>query len=452
MRVFLVLLIVVAGLFVVGVAGYKIVHGLSVEVVTSSGPRAHRDASASSPPAAAAPTAAVAPPPAAPAASAPIVAPERKPRWRLCDDQDFTVGRPPGSLPWYAGEVPAPVAKGLFDASGQNAAVTGLLLMPSRAKPKPLALSERCPHAVKWELTIVDPSIDESGAFIGFQNKTVAFDDRGCSLVTVANVEAAMPPGPNVAVFERFGERMTCSLNGQEIKIFTVASDERLPLRAVADWAGVMITRSRVYCDGDEGLQDPPARIAATGAVGASRWTTALAESFDSTDTMRRILPWRGDVSWWQQQQALLIGTKEQGGEAFAAVHGSFPGDIRIRFRALRRKSAREVSIGVFFSTDGLTAMDGYFAEWGRGIVQLKKNRHVEELVQAPTPQTADRWVRCEVSRIGDAITMKLEDSQVLSWVDPHPPRDDRHDLCCFYVWDDSTLIDDLVIERDAAA
>ncbi|MBA2482181.1 MAG: hypothetical protein H0V44_16085 [Planctomycetes bacterium] len=454
MRTLLILLLVSAGLFVIGVAGYKIVRPKSVAPVSQA---PFSSTLPTTPPEV--PTAPVAAPPPVPAqppaGAAPASAridPPVKPRtadWRLRDDQDFSkpAPAPAQTLSWY-GPVAAPTSVHAFDASGQFAQFTALLVLPSQRRPVPFSMSERCPHAVKWELTIIDPSRDERGAFMGYQNKTVAFDERGCSLISTSP-DAAMPLGPNVVVFERFDGRLTCSLNGLVTKSFDVGAQDRVPLRVFAELAAVAIVRARVYTNGGEDLQDPPAKPAA--AAVEPTWVEVFRNSFDAPASMERILPWAGDIAWREEQQALLVGIAAEHQDAFAAIHGSLPGDLRIRFRTLRRKSAPQVSIGVFLSTDGLTAMDGYFVEWGRGMAQVKKRRNIEKHVEAPTPNTPDRWVRCEVSRIGGTIAMRLEDEPILTWTDPHPPRDDRHDLCCFYVWGDSTLVDDVVIERNAA-
>ncbi|MBA3707774.1 MAG: hypothetical protein H0W83_03010 [Planctomycetes bacterium] len=380
---------------------------------------------------------------AAPRAEKPV-----RPTWTLRDERDFTIAADVPTSPWYDTDVTATTKSGVYGASGQYENVTALVVPATRDRERSFALGARIPHAVKWELTIIDPSRDEQGNFSGYQNKTVEFDDEGLC-ISAAPPDAAMPLGENEVVIERSGGRLRCSLNGLETAVFAVAEDDRQPLRVGAIGFSVAITRSRVYLARDEDLADAP-RAAASPATGP-RWEPALREPFDSAGSIDRIALWGtgSDIQWWQPKQALMIGTTPQQQEAYAAIHGSFPGDIRVSFRALREKSARDVSIGLFFSCDGIAAMDGYFAEWARGGCQLKKRKHIRSRVQAPTPATPDRWVRCELTSVGGAITMKLEERTVLSWTDPHPLQGARHDLACFYVWADNTLIDDLLIERN---
>ena len=55
-----------------------------------------------------------------------------------------------------------------------------------------------------------------------------------------------------------------------------------------------------------------------------------------------------------------------------------------------------------------------------------------------------------ELRRAGPKITMLLDGKEVLAWTDPAPLDGPDYGALSFYVWGDSTLISDLVIERRA--
>jgi hypothetical protein len=97
-----------------------------------------------------------------------------------------------------------------------------------------------------------------------------------------------------------------------------------------------------------------------------------------------------------------------------------------------------------------LKRADGYFAEWAEGTARIKKQGRLEKKADAPTPKTDSRWVNLELCRSGSSFTMTSEGKTVLEWTDEHPIAKQEHDLFTFYVWSEQTIIDDLVIERNA--
>ena len=184
------------------------------------------------------------------------------------------------------------------------------------------------------------------------------------------------------------------------------------------------------------------------------KWEVAFKDALDDAAAPTRVtkVGASGLVEYFEPKRALLLKTDDEG-EVFAALHTPLPGDLRIKFKALRAKYAQQVSIGLFFGIRGSTGtgtMDGYFAEWARGIAQVKRERQVLKCVDAPTPTTEDRWVNLELRRVGGTISMLMENKEVLSFIDPQPLSDAAHDRCTFYVWSDQTLIRDVVIERNA--
>ena len=182
-----------------------------------------------------------------------------------------------------------------------------------------------------------------------------------------------------------------------------------------------------------------------------AKWEVAFKDAFDDAAAPRRVVQsGTGTVEYFEAKKALLLKS-ENGNEIFAGIRAALPGDLRVRFKALRPKTSKNVSIGLFFNVSGVPGeMDGYFAEWARGLAQIKREHEVLESVDAPTPETGDRWVNLELRRVGGTITMLMENREVLKFDDAAPPADAEHDQCTFYVWSDETLIRDVVIERNA--
>lgn len=198
----------------------------------------------------------------------------------------------------------------------------------------------------------------------------------------------------------------------------------------------------------------PPEAIAAQAEQpkpAGARWEVAYTDDFNDAEAVKRYTPYRdGELLWNEKHQAMNLKAGKQSREAYAAVHKSLPGDLRVRFRALRRRNSHEVSVGIIFSCYGsLQTEHSYFVEWAGGTAHVKRVKVEQIRVEASTPQTADRWVNLELQRVGATIRMFTEGKEVLNWTDPQPLQGSEHDLLTFYVWDESTLIDNLVIERN---
>ena len=180
------------------------------------------------------------------------------------------------------------------------------------------------------------------------------------------------------------------------------------------------------------------------------KWEAAYKDSCDDPASAKKYYVQDGEVTFHEKHKALLLHAGDQSRQVFAVVHQSLPGDLRVRFRALRRKQADDVSIGIIFGVrGGLKGEDGYFAEWAGGNVHLKKQNIEQVRFSAATPQTPDRWVNLELRKAGATITLFTEGKQVLTWTDPQPPAGAEYDMLSFYVWNESTLVKDLVIERN---
>ena len=180
------------------------------------------------------------------------------------------------------------------------------------------------------------------------------------------------------------------------------------------------------------------------------KWEVAYQDDFSQPDCVQRYVVPEGALTYHDNHKALLLRA-DPGKQAYAVVQKSFPGDLRVRFKALRRKQVAEVSLGLLFSCRGpLKDGDGYFAEWARGVAQIKKQKSLQQSASAPTPPTPDRWVNLELRRVGPKITMLLEGKEVLAWTDPAPLAGPDHGELSFYVRGEITLIRDLVIEQKA--
>jgi hypothetical protein len=196
---------------------------------------------------------------------------------------------------------------------------------------------------------------------------------------------------------------------------------------------------------------EPPPKPVVQPTTSDRKWEIAYKDDFSAAASVKNYTPYRdSELLWNEKHQAMNLKAGPQSREAYAAVHKSLPGDLRVRFRALRRKNAPEVSVGIIFGCQGsLQVEHGYFVEWAGGTAHVKRQKAEQIRVQAPTPDTKDRWVNLELQRVGATIRMFVEGAEVLNWTDPQPMADSEHDLLVFYVWDESTLIDNLVIERN---
>ncbi|MGH7143244.1 MAG: hypothetical protein ACREJ2_03825 [Planctomycetota bacterium] len=194
----------------------------------------------------------------------------------------------------------------------------------------------------------------------------------------------------------------------------------------------------------------PP--VPAPQSHGPLVWKNAFTQHFDTADSLKDFLQMDGgELLWSDRFKALYLKNDSAQGQIYAAVHRSLPGDLRLRMRVLRTREARDINIGIVFSVKGsLHAEDGYFAEWKRGQVQIKRNDVFEAGGEAPTPSTPDRWVTVELDKVGGVIRMFEEGKQVLEWTDPEPYTGAEHDLLSLYVWSERTMVDDLTIDRNA--
>jgi hypothetical protein len=183
----------------------------------------------------------------------------------------------------------------------------------------------------------------------------------------------------------------------------------------------------------------------------APRWVVVHKDGFDTLDSVKKYYKYReGVIEWNEKYKAMLLNSNTNNNEIYAAVHQSLPGDLRVRFKTLRRKSAEEVNIGMVISIKGsLAKEDGYFVEWELGTAVIKKCNREKIRVDAKTPATPDRWVNLEVVKVGGHFTMAMEGKIVLDWTDQKPITAPDHDLFSFYIYADSTLINDLIIERN---
>lgn len=366
----------------------------------------------------------------------PAVEPPRPPKaeseWSLRDKRDFRLPTPEVRelKPWYETNVER------FNG--------GCYLNGQQTKEQYLRLSEKTPHAVRWELTVA-PGWQAGG------EKAWQFIEEG---FYIANRDPRSPEKLSLnreykLALERDGEELRFFVDNRLHTTLKVPAADRTPLMAASETADLLIYDSFLYFKAGEKLSDPPPPPAAVKQP-APQWQVVYRDDFNDAECVKRYQKYQnGEIGWNEKYKALLLSA--QNTDVYAGVRKSLPGDLRVRFRALRRKSAEQLGIGLMFNLDGsLRTENGYFAEWARGIAQIKKRNHIQKLVDAPTPQTDDRWLSIELKRVGPAITMSMQDKVVLEWVDPHPFTGSKHDLLTFYIWSDSTIIDDLVIECNA--
>ena len=182
------------------------------------------------------------------------------------------------------------------------------------------------------------------------------------------------------------------------------------------------------------------------------RWVVVHKDDFSDPASVKNYYQCGGGVLRWNEKfKAMQLHNDIYKSQIYAAVHRALPGDLRVSFRALRRKSTEEVNIGMVISVKGVLAdEDGYFVEWEYGTAVIKKNNREKKRVSVQTPSTPDRWLKFEVVKVGGHFTLTMQGQVSLEWTDPEPYKDSEHDLFSFYVYAESTLIDDLVIERNA--
>jgi hypothetical protein len=307
-----------------------------------------------------------------------------------------------------------------------------------------LAISEWTPHNVRWEIEFAIQQFKDGW------NKTLQCSKAGFYLVGLQreddpHIETGKP---QTLVIERSGTQLRYMLNNAVVASFAIAADDRTALKAISDNYNITVTAAKLFYNAGEEQSAPPQ--AKEAAPPKSQWKNAFKDNFSDADAASRIFQ-VGDskVEYHPGKQALLLNSGADRG-VYAALHQSLPGDLRVRFKALRSKKSDQVSIGLVFGARGKVGQDGYFAEWARGIAQLKRQGHVVKRVDAPTPQTPDRWVNIELLRVGGTVTLSMEGKELLTYTEEHPLRDSEHDLCAFYVWSDQTLIRDVSIDRDA--
>jgi hypothetical protein len=179
------------------------------------------------------------------------------------------------------------------------------------------------------------------------------------------------------------------------------------------------------------------------------QWQEAYCDHFDDAGSIEQYTKLGGDVSWFKRDQALQIDSGPTN-EGCVRINSSLPGDVRVRLRALPAKNTRDLTIGVFLSQHGTPELiNGYFTEFEHGRAKIKRGGQLVASAPVTTPQTSDRWVAIEMQRCGGTITLTMEGRQILSWTDPQPFSDPANDQVLLYVFNDRTLIDDVVIERN---
>lgn len=376
-------------------------------------------------------------------------------RWILKDSRVFQETPLAALEPWYVATTAGLIRQ--FPAGGNNGdqappGIPVLALIGSEAAPHFFRLTDRVPHTLRWTVVI---------RHTGWDRRMLQYSATGFQIIP--------QPDPNGAVLEadreytlcaeRVGERLTWSLNGGRAAEFEIPADDRTALAILSqrDHRTIHLRSTKLeFAAGDE-LRDPPA-LPAQGALPADApaiaWKTAYEDHFDTQASVKKyLLVDGGDLDWSEKYKALFLKNDEGGGgQLYAAVHQSLPGDLRVRLKVLRPKNAEDINIGLLFSIRGaLKAEDGYFAEIKGGVAQIKRLDTEQANAKAETPATPDRWVDVELSKIGGRIEIRLQGKSLLVWTDPHPLNDAQHDLFSLYVWNDRMLIDDLVIERNPA-
>ena len=364
--------------------------------------------------------------------------------WELQNECSFAAEIPAIKArlaPWYTAE--------FDDNKNSNNDHLGILLAADTGHQHYFRMTERAPHAVRWELHI------EMSWEGGFERRW-QFTEKGCYISAgkfrqEGEDRITTDDPPCDMVIEREGEELRYYIDGALKKTLKVPADDRTPLQAGSELFGYLVINARLYFKKGEKLSDPPAKPAAAAPAAEAKWKRVFEDDFKTVESLKRYSKFNsGELVWNEKFHGILLKNTEEGGDIYAAVHQSLPGDIRVRFRALRRKDAKDVSSGVMFNLQGaLKKMDGYFVEWAEGSARIKKQGHMEKKTDAPTPATDDRWVKLELTKVGGHIELLMEGKQVLVWDDPHPIQDAQHDLMSFYVWSEQTIITDLVIERN---
>ncbi|MFH0938972.1 MAG: hypothetical protein V1899_06805 [Planctomycetota bacterium] len=311
-----------------------------------------------------------------------------------------------------------------------------------------LSLHACSPHTVKWELKIQPGS---KSAWHGGGERGWQFTEDGFYIVARdSRVPGTVTPNQVYDLsIEREGDQLRYLVDDKPGITLTISDTDRTPLMAASEHYDFRILQARLFFKVGEDFSDaPPSPVA---ALKEPRWEVAYQDNFNDPECINRYFKMKGGELVWHEKYKALWLKNDPGKDIYTAVHKSLPGDLRIRFRALRNKFANQVNIGVLFCVNGaLLHEQGYFAELAHGHAQIKKRNHIQKRVSAPTPPTPDRWVNIELRRVGPQITICIEGKTVLEWTDPHPFRSSANDLFAFYTWHEQTIVDDLMIERNA--
>ena len=326
---------------------------------------------------------------------------------------------------------------------------SGLYLEAMAGKESSFGLAEQVPHTLKWEITF---TLNHTG---GWDTQIVRCSEK-CFFIGakgLLNEPGLVPLKQHTLTIERAGKTLSYVVDGGLSKILKISLDDRTALQAVSGMKDLTINQSRLYFNKGEELSAPIIVPEKAMPTKEPQWKECYREEFNSPDSAAQFLKVHGgEIQWYEKYKALLLRANEtdENSDVYAVIHKSLPGDLRVRFKALRSKSATELNIGLLFSIRGaLDLEEGYFVEWAHGFAQIKKHTHLEKRAEAPTPSTQDRWVSLELRRVGPAITMLMEGKIVLEWIDRHPITGSENDLFSFYLWSDQTLIDDIMIERN---
>lgn len=319
-----------------------------------------------------------------------------------------------------------------------------LLLASSRVFDRWIQLSQKCPHTVKWELTLYGQ----------FENSWVRTEADGLVVGEDRTGEGVpFPCGREVVVvMERSGETLQ-SVVGDARRRVSVTADDREPLRLTAQGRPLTVRRSRLYFGAGESLAPPPKREARPDQP--PKWETILAENFQLPDSLTAFAHWPEPTVFFRaNNETLQMGpnTETKNDECWVMLKRSLPGDVRIRFRVRSQRSGQGPFFGVILNLKGkLRREDGYFIEWNTWQVQIKKSnvRKIARRLDYPKKTSNGEWLACRLEKIGAKITMYTEDDEVLTWTDPYPYADAEHDLLAFYTWRVPLQFDDLVIDRN---
>ncbi|HTL53972.1 MAG TPA: hypothetical protein VL860_15470 [Planctomycetota bacterium] len=374
-------------------------------------------------------------------------------RWVLKDSRDFTEDNITAEKlqPWYEANTAGLIRQFAGDPKLQQANGKGLAVLAlygTEKAPQYFRLTARTPHTLRWTVGV---------RLSNWTGRVIQYAPTGFQVIpqTDPNGAALDRDRTYTIACERAGRKITWTLNGGVAAEFEAPADDRsvLSIASLRDNRELQLTGTKLEFGAGEELRDPVA-VAADPAlpIPAIAWKTAYEDHFDTRAAIKKyLLVDGGDLDWNEKYKALFLKNDENGGgQLYAGIPQSLPGDLRVRMRILRPKGTDEINIGLLFSIKGaLKAEDGYFAEIKQGDAQIKRQDRQCASKAAPTPKTDDRWVRVELQKIGGQITLFMEGQEILTWTDPHPLKDAQHDLFSLYVWDERMLVDDLVIDRN---